>query len=248
MVLCTSGICRHRQTSVCLSADSSPAQGFSHCHLCNLSRSLHLSLYLSLYVSPHHFICLSVLLSMFQQITSSFYLVLLSMFQQITSSFYLSVSLSFSMFPSLSPNHANQSVQHYATSSFLSPYISLSFILFTVHLLFSLPLSLYLSFSSLSLTFFHRVSPCPSLFLHSNNPAHRYYLATDPVTGQLYVSDTNSRRIYRPRALGGSVEPQQNVEVMVGTGEHCLPFDEAHCGDGGPATDASLAGPKGRIT
>ena len=104
------------------------------------------------------------------------------------------------------------------------------------------------SFSSLSLTFFHRVSPCPSLFLHSNNPAHRYYLATDPVTGQLYVSDTNSRRIYRPRALGGSVEPQQNVEVVVGTGEHCLPFDEAHCGDGGPATDASLAGPKGRIT
>ncbi|KAL2089213.1 hypothetical protein ACEWY4_016112 [Coilia grayii] len=79
----------------------------------------------------------------------------------------------------------------------------------------------------------------------SNNPAHRYYLATDPVTGQLYVSDTNSRRIYSPRALGGIMEPQQNVEVVVGTGEHCLPFDEAQCGDGGPATEASLAGPKG---
>ncbi|XP_048118438.1 teneurin-3 isoform X2 [Alosa alosa] len=84
-------------------------------------------------------------------------------------------------------------------------------------------------------------------FRHSNNPAHRYYLATDPVTGQLYVSDTNSRRIYRPRALGSSVEPQQNVEVVVGTGEHCLPFDEAHCGDGGQATEASLAGPKGIV-
>lgn len=41
-------------------------------------------------------------------------------------------------------------------------------------------------------------------YLHSNNPAHRYYLATDPVTGQLYVSDTNSRRIYRPKMLSGA--------------------------------------------
>ncbi|XP_073710432.1 teneurin-3 isoform X5 [Misgurnus anguillicaudatus] len=82
-------------------------------------------------------------------------------------------------------------------------------------------------------------------FRHSNNPAHRYYLATDPVTGQLYVSDTNSRRIYSPRVLSGTSEPQQNVEVVAGTGDHCLPFDEAHCGDGGPATEALLTGPKG---
>lgn len=79
----------------------------------------------------------------------------------------------------------------------------------------------------------------------SNNPAHRYYLATDPVTGQLYVSDTNSRRIYSPRALSGTSAPQQNVEVVAGTGDHCLPFDEAQCGDGGPATEALLTGPKG---
>ncbi|KAK2891083.1 hypothetical protein Q8A67_013726 [Cirrhinus molitorella] len=82
-------------------------------------------------------------------------------------------------------------------------------------------------------------------FRHSNNPAHRYYLTTDPVTGRLYVSDTNSRRIYSPQALLASSEPQQNVEVVAGTGEHCLPFDEAHCGDGGPATEALLTGPKG---
>ena len=44
----------------------------------------------------------------------------------------------------------------------------------------------------------------PTTSLHSNNPAHRYYLATDPVTGQLYVSDTNSRRIYRPKMLSGA--------------------------------------------
>lgn len=81
---------------------------------------------------------------------------------------------------------------------------------------------------------------------HSNNPAHRYYLATDPVTGQLYVSDTYSRRIYRPKVLTGIKELQSNAEVVAGTGEHCLPFDEAHCGDGGKATEALLTGPKGR--
>ncbi|XP_048031700.1 teneurin-3 isoform X2 [Megalobrama amblycephala] len=82
-------------------------------------------------------------------------------------------------------------------------------------------------------------------FRHSNNPAHRYYLTTDPVTGRLFVSDTNSRRIYSPQVLLASSEPQQNVEVVAGTGDHCLPFDEAQCGDGGPATEALLTGPKG---
>ncbi|XP_057188723.1 teneurin-3 isoform X12 [Triplophysa rosa] len=82
-------------------------------------------------------------------------------------------------------------------------------------------------------------------FRHSNNPAHRYYLATDPMTGQLYVSDTNSRRIFKPKALTGAKELLQNVEVVAGTGEQCLPFDEARCGDGGKATEALLLGPKG---
>ncbi|XP_016404011.1 teneurin-3 isoform X7 [Sinocyclocheilus rhinocerous] len=82
-------------------------------------------------------------------------------------------------------------------------------------------------------------------FRHSNNPAHRYFLATDPMTGQLYVSDTNSRRIFRPKALTGAKELLQNAEVVAGTGEQCLPFDEARCGDGGKATEALLLGPKG---
>ena len=88
------------------------------------------------------------------------------------------------------------------------------------------------------------VIPFP-LCVSSNNPAHRYYLTTDPVSGQLYVSDTNSRRIYRPRVLGGTKELTANAEVVAGTGEHCLPFDENHCGDGGKAPEASLTGPKG---
>ncbi|KAM7009483.1 teneurin-3 isoform 2-T2 [Tautogolabrus adspersus] len=79
----------------------------------------------------------------------------------------------------------------------------------------------------------------------SNNPAHRYYLATDPVTGQLYVSDTNSRRIYRPKMLSGAKDLISNGEVVAGTGEQCPPFDEARCGDGRKATEAQLLGPKG---
>ncbi|XP_061844353.1 teneurin-3 isoform X5 [Nerophis lumbriciformis] len=82
-------------------------------------------------------------------------------------------------------------------------------------------------------------------FRHSNNPAHRYYLATDPVTGQLYVSDTNSRRIYRPKNLSGARDLISNGEVVAGTGEQCPPFDEARCGDGKKATEAQLLGPKG---
>ncbi|POI35717.1 hypothetical protein CIB84_000531, partial [Bambusicola thoracicus] len=79
----------------------------------------------------------------------------------------------------------------------------------------------------------------------SNNPAHRYYLATDPVTGDLYVSDTNTRRIYRPRSLTGAKDLTKNAEVVGGTGEQCLPFDEARCGDGGKAVEATLMSPKG---
>uniref|UniRef100_A0A3Q2P638 Teneurin transmembrane protein 3 n=1 Tax=Fundulus heteroclitus TaxID=8078 RepID=A0A3Q2P638_FUNHE len=82
-------------------------------------------------------------------------------------------------------------------------------------------------------------------FRHSNNPAHRYYLATDPVTGQLYVSDTNSRRIYRPKMLSGARDLNSNGKVVAGTGEQCPPFDEARCGDGRKATEAQLLGPKG---
>ncbi|XP_045140633.1 teneurin-2 [Echinops telfairi] len=82
-------------------------------------------------------------------------------------------------------------------------------------------------------------------FKHSNNPAHKYYLAVDPVSGSLYVSDTNSRRIYRIKSLSGAKELAGNSEVVAGTGEQCLPFDDARCGDGGKAVDATLMSPRG---
>ncbi|XP_071670909.1 teneurin-2 isoform X11 [Patagioenas fasciata] len=82
-------------------------------------------------------------------------------------------------------------------------------------------------------------------FKHSNNPAHKYYLAVDPVSGSLYVSDTNSRRIYKVKSLTGTKDLAGNSEVVAGTGEQCLPFDEARCGDGGKAVDATLMSPRG---
>lgn len=82
-------------------------------------------------------------------------------------------------------------------------------------------------------------------FCHrSNNPTHKYFLAVDPVTGALFISDTNSRRIYRVRSLTGGRLLSDNAEVVAGTGEQCLPFDE-RCGDGGKATEATLMSPKG---
>lgn len=80
--------------------------------------------------------------------------------------------------------------------------------------------------------------------LCSNNPTHKYFLAVDPVTGALFISDTNSRRIYRVRSLTGGRLLSDNAEVVAGTGEQCLPFDE-RCGDGGKATEATLMSPKG---
>uniref|UniRef100_A0A8C5E8U6 Teneurin-2 n=1 Tax=Gouania willdenowi TaxID=441366 RepID=A0A8C5E8U6_GOUWI len=81
-------------------------------------------------------------------------------------------------------------------------------------------------------------------FRHSNNPTHKYFLAVDPVSGALFISDTNSRRIYRVRSLSGGRLLSDNAEVVAGTGEQCLPFDE-RCGDGGKATEATLMSPKG---
>lgn len=69
----------------------------------------------------------------------------------------------------------------------------------------------------------------------------------DPVSGSLYVSDTNSRRIYRVKSLTGTKDLAGNSEVVAGTGEQCLPFDEARCGDGGKAVDATLMSPRGNV-
>ncbi len=68
----------------------------------------------------------------------------------------------------------------------------------------------------------------------------------DPMGEVLYVSDTSSRRVFRVRNLGQPKDPSRNLEVVAGTGEQCLPFDQSHCGEGRKATEAALNNPRGR--
>ncbi|XP_063784297.1 teneurin-2 isoform X7 [Pseudophryne corroboree] len=82
-------------------------------------------------------------------------------------------------------------------------------------------------------------------FKHSNNIGHKYYLAVDPVSGSIFLSDTNSRRIYKIKSLTGAKDIATNLEVIAGNGEQCMPFDEARCGNGGKAVDAILTNPRG---
>ncbi|XP_075583728.1 teneurin-4 isoform X3 [Pelecanus crispus] len=82
-------------------------------------------------------------------------------------------------------------------------------------------------------------------FRHSHSPAHKYYLTTDPITGSIYLSDTNSRRIYKIKSTTSVKDIVKNSEVLAGTGDQCLPFDDTRCGDGGKGTDATLTNPRG---
>uniref|UniRef100_A0A4W4GLL6 Teneurin-2 n=1 Tax=Electrophorus electricus TaxID=8005 RepID=A0A4W4GLL6_ELEEL len=98
------------------------------------------------------------------------------------------------------------------------------------------------------LNFIRRVYPSlntTAILELRNSPSHKYYLAADPVSGALFLSDTNSRQIYRVRSLSGARPLLDNAQVVAGTGEQCVPFDEARCGDGGKAVEATLMSPRG---
>uniref|UniRef100_H2UCY9 Teneurin-4 n=1 Tax=Takifugu rubripes TaxID=31033 RepID=H2UCY9_TAKRU len=82
-------------------------------------------------------------------------------------------------------------------------------------------------------------------FRHSNSPAHKYYLATNPVTGAVYLSDTSSRKVFRVKSLNMVKDAAKNLELVAGTGDQCLPYDDTRCGDGGKATEATLTNPRG---
>ncbi|XP_060039561.1 teneurin-1 isoform X2 [Erinaceus europaeus] len=79
----------------------------------------------------------------------------------------------------------------------------------------------------------------------STSPAHKYYLAMDPMSESLYLSDTNTRKVYKLKSLVETKDLSRNFEVVAGTGDQCLPFDQSHCGDGGRASEASLNSPRG---
>lgn len=75
--------------------------------------------------------------------------------------------------------------------------------------------------------------------------SYRYHMALSPLDGTLYISDPESHQIIKVRNTEDFSDPERNWETVVGSGERCLPGDEAHCGDGALARDAKLAYPKG---
>ncbi|XP_046748396.1 teneurin-m isoform X1 [Diprion similis] len=81
--------------------------------------------------------------------------------------------------------------------------------------------------------------------LNATRVSYRYHVALSPLDGVLYISDPESHQIIRVRDTNDYSDPEHNWETVVGSGERCLPGDEAHCGDGALARDAKLAYPKG---
>ncbi|KAF5270057.1 hypothetical protein FQA39_LY08469 [Lamprigera yunnana] len=81
--------------------------------------------------------------------------------------------------------------------------------------------------------------------LNATRVSYRYHMALSPLDGILYISDPESHQIIRVRNIKDFSDPDRNWEIVVGSGERCLPGDEAHCGDGALARDAKLAYPKG---
>lgn len=79
----------------------------------------------------------------------------------------------------------------------------------------------------------------------SNSPAHKYYLATSPVNNAVYLSDTSSRKVFKVKSLIVVKDVAKNLELVAGTGDQCLPYDDARCGDGGKAVEATLTNPRG---
>ncbi|XP_037506550.1 teneurin-m isoform X1 [Rhipicephalus sanguineus] len=68
-------------------------------------------------------------------------------------------------------------------------------------------------------------------------------LTLSPTDGHLYVSDPERHQVLRVHSLDKVDDPDSNFDVVVGSGERCLPRD--NCGDGRPALEAKLAYPKG---
>ncbi|EAT34453.1 AAEL013308-PA, partial [Aedes aegypti] len=83
------------------------------------------------------------------------------------------------------------------------------------------------------------------LELETTQVAYQYYLSVSPADGHLYISDPEKHKILRVVQLENVPDPAANSDVVVGSGQRCIPGDEENCGDGGPAKQARLSHPKG---
>nr|XP_029713903.1 teneurin-a isoform X3 [Aedes albopictus] len=83
------------------------------------------------------------------------------------------------------------------------------------------------------------------LELETTQVAYQYYLSVSPADGHLYISDPEKHKILKVVQLENVPDPAANSDVVVGSGQRCIPGDEENCGDGGPARQARLSHPKG---
>ncbi|XP_068081732.1 teneurin-a [Anabrus simplex] len=94
-----------------------------------------------------------------------------------------------------------------------------------------------------------RVTPEGNVYtvlqLSATQVSYQYYLSVSPADGHLYISNPEKHQILRALSVEPVEEPAINFEPVVGSGERCIPGDENHCGDEGPAYQAKLAHPKG---
>lgn len=65
------------------------------------------------------------------------------------------------------------------------------------------------------------------------------------MNGAVYLSDTSSRKVYKVKSRNAVKDVAKNLELVAGTGDQCLPYDDARCGDGGKAVEATLTNPRG---
>ncbi|XP_037070352.1 teneurin-a-like [Pollicipes pollicipes] len=94
-----------------------------------------------------------------------------------------------------------------------------------------------------------RVTPAGGVFtvaeLKATQVSYNYYMAMSPVEQLLYISDPEAHQVFRVIQMDQVSDPSKNLERVAGTGERCLPGDDAACGDGKLALDAKLSHPKG---
>lgn len=83
------------------------------------------------------------------------------------------------------------------------------------------------------------------LRLNITSHYYLYHMAVSPYDGALYISHPESNQIIKVKNEHDATDLERNWVAVVGSGEHCSPGDEAHCGDNGLAKDAKLAYPKG---
>ncbi|CAL1263020.1 unnamed protein product [Larinioides sclopetarius] len=81
--------------------------------------------------------------------------------------------------------------------------------------------------------------------MRTTDMSTHYHITLSPTDGHLYISDPERHQILRINSLDKVEDPESNYDVVVGSGDRCLPRDRDNCGDGKPALEARLSYPKG---